>query len=503
MMYIVRPGDTLYSIALQFGVTADQLMQANGLRSDVIFIGQGLYIPEFRQPQSVYTVQSGDSLFKIAQRFNTTVESIIALNNLTGTALSVGQRLRIPLYSEAIVNVNTANIRSGPGTNTNVIAVMVRGAKLPVTDSTPEWYRVRLHNGNQGWISRGLVTFRVYGGEKPITEIVGFYTLAEGPALPSSYNSFVNNTGVISSLPLFLYRISANNPTQIEKFGQFTDQDIRTLVAIAHRNNVMIMPVIHNLLYRPGGTTLAKNVVKVLVSDPRNRSAFIQNVINLIETYGFDGVNIDIEDVFLEDSAGVSALYTELGTALRNKGYFLSASVPARVSDEPFNPFSDPFNYSAIGSAVNQFVAMLYNEHGWPGSGPGPVVSIGWMERVLRYTISKMPRQKVVAAVSVFGFDFNLTTGRNTYVTYSMAMDLARRYNRTVIFDEETQTPMFSYTDADGNDHEVWFENAASILAKIRLAWELGISGIALWRLGMEDPGIWTMLNRDVVVRKR
>jgi len=44
------------------------------------------------------------------------------------------------------------------------------------------------------------------------------------------------------------------------------------------------------------------------------------------------------------------------------------------------------------------------------GKPPGPAVTIGWMERVLRYTMSKMPRDKIMAAVSVFGFDFNLTT---------------------------------------------------------------------------------------------
>jgi len=95
------------------------------------------------------------------------------------------------------------------------------------------------------------------------------------------------------------------------------------------------MPVVHNLLYRPGGTTLAKNVVKTLVSDPRNRNAFALNLVNLIERYGFDGVNIDIEDVFIEDSDNLSLLYTEISEVLRPRGYFFSASVPSRVSDEP------------------------------------------------------------------------------------------------------------------------------------------------------------------------
>lgn len=450
----------------------------------------------------VYVVKPGDSLFSISRRFNTIIESIIVLNNLTNTSLSVGQRLRIPLYTEVIVRVDRANIRNRPNLGAAVIASMVRTARLPVTGAFEDWYRVRLHDGTTGWVSRTVVSLRVHDGSKPIIENVGFYTLAEGPSLPSSFNSFVNNTAQLSQVPLFMWRISSANPTVVEKFGQFTDQDIRTLVAIGHRNNIKMMPVIHNLLYRPGGTTLAKNVIKVLVSDPRNRAAFIQNVINLIEAFDFDGVNIDIEDVFIEDSKGVSALYTELGAALKRRGYFLSASVPARIRDQPFNPFSDPFEYAPIGRAVDQFIVMLYNEHGWPGSGPGPVVSSGWMERVLNYTISKMPKEKIVAAVSVFGFDFNLTTKRNQYVTHEAAINLARRYNKTVIFDQETLTPMFAYTDGQGNEHEVWFEDAASIRAKANIAWRLGIGGLALWRLGMEDPAIWSMFARDIVVKR-
>jgi spore germination protein YaaH len=500
MWYVVQPGDSLYLIARRFGISVEELKQANQLTSNVIYVGQRLYIPGTNQAIT-YVVQPGDSLYLIARKFNTLIESIMVLNNLPNTNLVVGQRLRIPLYTEVVVNVARANIRSGPGTNYEIITQMVKNARLPALAHWQNWYKVRLFDGTEGWISSGIVTLNVYGGDKPIVRILGFYTLEEGPTLPSSYNSFVNNTELLSEVGLFMFRIDENNPTQIEKFGEFTDKEVNTLVSIAHRNNIKIMPVVHNLLYK-GGTTTGKNVVKQLVSTPENRRVFAQNLVRLIEKYDFDGVNIDIEDVYIEDSARLSALYTEIGNVLDRKGYFFSASVPSRVSDAPFNPFSDPFNYDAIGKAVDEFVVMLYNEHGWPGSPPGPPVSIGWMERVLNYTITKMPKEKVIAAVSVFGFDFNLTTGKNTYVTYPMAMDLARRYNKQITFDEKTQTPMFAYEDEQGNKHEVWFENRQSILAKIRLAWRLGISGIALWRLGMEDPAIWTMLDRDVVVRK-
>lgn len=449
-----------------------------------------------------YTVKPGDSLYSIANKYGTTVESIMKLNNLTSASLTIGQTLVIPLYTEVVVTAERANVRRGQGTGYPIIETMVRGARLPVAATTPQWIQVVLHNGSLGWIARSVTTLKVYDGSLPIMGIAGFYTLEEGPQLPGSFRSFAANTSQLSEVPIFTFRFNRDNPSVIEKFGDFTDRDIQNLVAIGHRNNVMMLPVVHNLLYRPGGQAAGKEVVKALVATQQMRAAAINSIIALIEKYNFDGVNIDIEDVYIEDSGRVSAFYTELGNAMRSKGYFLSASVPARVSDQPFNPFSDPFDYRTIGAAVDQFIVMLYNEHGWPGSGPGPVVSSGWMRRVLNYTVTTMPKDKIMAAISVFGFDFNLTTGKNTYASYSTAVELSKKYNANIIFDQATLTPMFSYTDEQGNKHEVWFENAQSIVAKIKLGWELGISGVALWRLGMEDPATWPAIASQIVVRK-
>lgn len=504
MWYTVQTGDSLFSIAQRFGISARQLATANKIEEgEDLTPGQRLFIPIQVSKVITYTVEPGDSLYTIARRYNTLTESIMVLNGLQSTAIYAGQRLIIPQYTQAIVNVGRANIRSGPGTNYNIVQSVVSGAKLPVTETSRDWLRISLHNGNPGWVSRNLTNFRTYDGSRPILNIVGFYTLEEGPALPSSFRSFADNTSNLTEVPLFLYRFDRDDPTSIEKFGEFTDNDIEILVSVAHRNNIMIIPVVHNLLYESGGQEASRAVVRDMVATQQTRSTAIANIIALIERYGFDGVNIDIEDVYLEDSSRLSQFYTELGNALHARGYFLSASVPARIRDyPPFNPFSDPFDYGAIGSAVDQFIVMLYNEHGWPGSGPGPVVSSGWMNKVIGYTLTKMPASKVVAAISVFGFDFNLTTGRNTYVTYELAAELASRYNAEIVFDQDTLTPTFSYTDEEGNTHEVWFENSESGIAKMRLAWQQGISGIALWRLGMEDPGLWSRVESEIVVRR-
>ncbi|HHW15584.1 MAG TPA: LysM peptidoglycan-binding domain-containing protein [Firmicutes bacterium] len=107
--YTVQPGDTLYLIAQRFGTTVAELMQANGLTTDFIYPGQVLFIPGAAAPPPppppppsptpgtmTYTVQPGDTLYLIAQRFGTTLEELRRLNNLTGDVIYAGQTLLVP-----------------------------------------------------------------------------------------------------------------------------------------------------------------------------------------------------------------------------------------------------------------------------------------------------------------------------------------------------------------------------------------------------------------------
>lgn len=88
--YVVRPGDTLWSLAQRFSTSVYMIMALNNLTSNVINIGQVLLIPG---TFITYTVRSGDTLWSLAQKFNTTVDAIMALNNLTSNVLMIGQTL--------------------------------------------------------------------------------------------------------------------------------------------------------------------------------------------------------------------------------------------------------------------------------------------------------------------------------------------------------------------------------------------------------------------------
>ena len=95
-IYIVKKGDTLYSIAMANNTTVDELKKANNLTSNILSTGQLLKIPSALLPESTYIVKKGDSLYSIANKYNTTVDELKRINNLTSNILSIGQVLKLP-----------------------------------------------------------------------------------------------------------------------------------------------------------------------------------------------------------------------------------------------------------------------------------------------------------------------------------------------------------------------------------------------------------------------
>ena len=111
-VYVVKSGDSLYKIAQNYDTTVSEIMQLNNLTSTALSIGQQLQIPtQTTTTTSTYTVKSGDSLYKIAQNYNTTVSELMSLNNLSSTALSIGQTLKIP--SATTSSTSTYTVKSG------------------------------------------------------------------------------------------------------------------------------------------------------------------------------------------------------------------------------------------------------------------------------------------------------------------------------------------------------------------------------------------------------
>ena len=92
--YIVKSGDTIYSIARLYNISIDELKDLNNLTTNLVYVGQSLKIPS-QNIITTYIIQKGDTLYSIANKFNTTIDKLKSLNNLTSNNLSIGQELLI------------------------------------------------------------------------------------------------------------------------------------------------------------------------------------------------------------------------------------------------------------------------------------------------------------------------------------------------------------------------------------------------------------------------
>ena len=140
--YIVVPGDTLYNIALKYGLTIQELKEINNLSTNILSVGQILKIPKQIENDNIYIVKSGDSLYSIAKKYNTNVNTLKEINNLTSNVLSINQKLKLPTSNEYTVkkgdtlysiartyNTTVDNLKTLNNLTTNTLSV---GQKIKV-----------------------------------------------------------------------------------------------------------------------------------------------------------------------------------------------------------------------------------------------------------------------------------------------------------------------------------------------------------------------------------
>ncbi|HEX3015276.1 MAG TPA: glycosyl hydrolase family 18 protein [Desulfobacteria bacterium] len=321
----------------------------------------------------------------------------------------------------------------------------------------------------------------VLGSNKRV--VMGFYVAGEGD-IPSSKNSLTTNAKLLDEVSFFWYSFdSAGNIKNIAK------QDLAAK-SFAKRNNAKVYAVVHNMVagqgFSPG---LAHSVLA-----PGVRTKFIQNIVNLAKTQGWDGVAIDIEKAPPQDRGNFSAFIKELGAALKAKDKVLNVSIPAKFIDYPKDLWSGAYDYTAIGKAADQVVIMSYDEHGL-GTTAGPIASHDWVDKVIGFATKKIPPQKIVMGIPVYGFDWGSKSPTvPAYVTFSQAQRTAKSKGVSITYDEETETPHFTFTER-GIRHVVFFENQRSISVKLGYAKKHKIHGVAIWRMGMEDPSIWSSVQ--------
>ncbi|MHB1652489.1 MAG: glycosyl hydrolase family 18 protein [Desulfitobacteriaceae bacterium] len=319
----------------------------------------------------------------------------------------------------------------------------------------------------------------VLGSDKRV--VMGFYTDAEGP-VPGSKDDMTKHISALDEVSFFWYTFDVNG--NVKRTGK-VDMATKTL---AQKNKAKAYALVHNM--STGTVGFDANLAHKVLSTPAARTTFVNNLVNLTTREGWDGISLDIEKTPPADRNNYSAFVSELHNALKAKDKVLNVSIPAKFIDYPSDLWSGAYDYTAIGKAADQVVLMTYDEHGM-GTTQGPIASHAWVDKVITYAVGKIPKDKIVMGLPVYSFDW----GSNkptlpAYISYTQSMDQAKKHGVDVLFNEHDQVPHYMYT-ASGVRHEVYLENAKSLAVKLDYAKKHQLHGVAIWRLGMEDPGLW------------
>ena len=296
----------------------------------------------------------------------------------------------------------------------------------------------------------------------------------------ASYASLQAHADRIRAVSVWAWAVDASGQLR----SPTADATLRQVRQAADAHGLAVHALVHNA---PDGRFDGASA-HALLTDPDARARAVDALAREAERHGLDGITLDLEGVPPGDREALSAFVQELADRLRRDGRYLGVAVPARTADDPSQAFSAAYDYRALGRSADGLWLMTYDEHHADGP-PGPVASIGWVEQVVRYAVSRVPSRKVILGLPAYGYEWSGGQGRA--LTYAQAVERMARYGATLRWDGAAKAPYFI-----AGDRQVWFEDRYSAGYKSQLVRRYGLGGVALWRLGLEDPGVWEVIGR-------
>jgi len=307
--------------------------------------------------------------------------------------------------------------------------------------------------------------------EKPLT--VGFYANWDDSSFASLRNNVQNLDWVVAS---WLY-------VQGDSMDLKVTLDPKALEVIRREKpQVAILAMIQNSsAYQWHGAGLAK-----MLADREKRRECLEGIVKFIESYNLQGITVDFEQFPDTAHRDVLTFLTELEAVFRPRGWLIAVAAP----------FDDPsWNYKAYAKHCDYLMLMGYDQH-WSAGDAGPVASQSWFSTRLAARMRELDPAHTIIAIGNYGYDWAEGEANADDITFQEVMLTARDAKAAIELDPATLNPHYSYGES-GKTHQVWFLDAVTAYNHLRAADRYRPAGYAVWRLGAEDPSIWSVLPRN------
>jgi hypothetical protein len=255
--------------------------------------------------------------------------------------------------------------------------------------------------------------------------------------------------------------------------------------------------LVHNHINLGSGFTWNRDHLIAVLSDEEAREDHIDALITEALARGFDGIEIDYEN--LDGDAGdddvLVTFMSELYPAAQAAGLRVEMDPPNRTSDAGPWAHHRAFDYERLHPYVDCFRIMTYEFSGsW--SGPGPIAPHAWVEQGIQYALSKgVPKEKIAIGLHFWAVDWNLDTNTTSSLVWEDVEALITEHSPTIQWHSSHKENWFTYTDGNGDDHEIWYASVDSVAARCELANQYDIAGVYGWRQGGEDPDFYPAIQ--------
>ncbi len=304
-------------------------------------------------------------------------------------------------------------------------------------------------------------------------KVLGFYVnwLTE---YADSFQSLNKNNQFIDMIAPFWYTLDPDGKIR-SRYGGHQPEAVQ----LARQKDIDIFPLINN-------NQRNNNIL----TDPEIRKKAVNSVVNLINDYEYNGVNIDFENIPPDTREGYVKFIQLLSRKLAPYDRKLTVSVFPKINvpDE----LHKAHDYRAIAPYIDKLVMMTYDHH-WPQGPPGPIAPINWVEKNIKYALQHIPAEKLFLGIANYGYNW-IAEGNTSDLGAQKVYTIAERENIEIKRDKDSLSPYLKYQDHEGNLREIWFEDSYSLEPKLDLVNKYNLKGIGIWRLGNEKNRFWKVI---------
>ena len=387
----------------------------------------------------------------------------------------------------AVLKKKTA-VRVRGGVKSKIVAQEAKGTRVTILDEMENWSRVRTEDGYLGYIKNSTLKDRseeqpvshfeepVYTNislDEPITLV--WHQVTTKDANQTMEKLMANTKGVNVIAPTWF--LLTDNQGNYECLAE------RSYVQKAHAMGAQVWAVLDN--FNKGDNVDSG----VLFSDTSARKKLIAGLIGDVQTYGIDGINLDIEGIKSSVGPHYVEFIRELSVDCRKNGIILSVDTYVPSAYTAF------YNRAEQGRVADYVVIMGYDEH-YAGGDAGSVASLGYEKQGIEDALREVPKEKLISAIPFYTRVWQ--EDANGVTSQAMGITKAKQWvqdNQVELTWEDALGQYYGEKTENGTTYSIWMEEERSIGLKMDLIRSNNLAGVACWKLGFEPSDIWDIVK--------